>query len=155
MALYCYIVETGEYDWRESHILGHKNKYSQEEFDDICIEITEKYGDVEEVEHTIPATLEHVEKIVYKIDGFKLLEYLVNEYGFIELNIPENDGHNVKEISRKPPKSENLIMVKIKTPECKLGDTLKLKSIDIPVDNTNLHINGRCRVNQKKKNGLQ
>ena len=33
MALYCYIVETGYYEDRESNILGHETKYSQEEFD--------------------------------------------------------------------------------------------------------------------------
>ena len=41
MPLYCYIVETGMYDDRQAHILGHRCKYSQEEFDNICIEIAE------------------------------------------------------------------------------------------------------------------
>ena len=68
MPLYCYIVETGYYEDREANILGHANKYSQEEFDNLVIEVTEKYGDVEEIEYTVPATLEHVEEIRYKIN---------------------------------------------------------------------------------------
>ena len=47
MALYCYIVETGYYDDREANVLGHSTKYSQEEFDNICMEIIKKHGEVE------------------------------------------------------------------------------------------------------------
>ena len=51
MPLYCYIVETGMYEDVKAHILGHTNKYSQEEFDNICIKLTEKYADVDEIEY--------------------------------------------------------------------------------------------------------
>ena len=75
MPLYCYIVETGYYEDREANILGHATKYSQEEFDNICKEIINEHGDVEEIEYTVPATLEHVEERVYKLDSFKLIDY--------------------------------------------------------------------------------
>ena len=91
MPLYCYIIETGYYEDREANILGHTKKYTHEEFDNLCIEITEKYGDVEEIEYTVQATLEHVEEIRYKIDAYELIKHLVNEYGFVELEIPVND----------------------------------------------------------------
>ena len=49
MPVYCYIVETGYYEDLTANILGHTEKYSQEEFDNICIEITKEHGDVEEI----------------------------------------------------------------------------------------------------------
>jgi len=114
MPLYCYIIETGYYEDREANILGHTNKYSQEEFDNIVIEITEKYGDVEEIEYTVAATLEDVEEIIYKIDEYELIKHLVNEYGFVELEIPVNDGVNSREIQRTPVPTENLVKVEFK-----------------------------------------
>ena len=82
MALYCYIVETGYYEDREANILGHKEKYSDEEFDNICIEITEKYGDVEEVEYFSSYDKCDVEEIRYKIEAHDLIKHLVNEFIF-------------------------------------------------------------------------
>ena len=113
MALYCYIVETGYYEDRTANILGHKEKYTQDEFDNICIKITEKYGNVEEVEYFSNYDKTDVEAIRYKIEAHDLIKHLVNEYGFIELNIPVNDGVNSKEISRKPVPPENLRMVRV------------------------------------------
>ena len=132
MVLYCYIVETGYGpDDIESHILGHAKKYSQEEFDNICIEITEKHGDVEEVEHFVPYDKTNVEEIVYKIDGYDLIEYLVNDYGFIELNLPYNSGYQVKEISRTPVPKENLVMHVTKpTNKCPYCENIKPKKGD-------------------------
>ena len=118
MPLYCYIVETGYYEDREANILGHATKYSQEEFNNIVIEITEKYGDVEELEYTVPATLEHVEAIRYKINPNELIKHLVIEYGFVELEIPFNDGVNSTEISRAPVPKENLRKYVVETPKC-------------------------------------
>lgn len=80
--MYCYIIETGEYEDREAHILGHETHYSHEEFDNICIEVTKKYGDVEEVEYFSSYDTTDVKKINYEIDAYKLIEYLVAEYGF-------------------------------------------------------------------------
>ena len=120
MALYCYIVETGEYEDREANILGHENKYSHKEFDNTCIEITKKYGDVEEVEYFSNYDLTDVKEIKYNIDAHELIKYLVSDYGFIELNVTVNDGHNFEEVSRKPVPSEKLRMVKFKTSDCRL-----------------------------------
>jgi len=118
MPLYCYIVETGMYEDVRANILGHTNKYSQEEFDNLVIEVTEKYGDVEEIEYTVQATLEHVEEIRYKINPTELIRHLVIEYGFVELEIPVNDGVNSREISKAPVPTENLMKYVVKTPKC-------------------------------------
>ena len=143
MALYCYIVETGYYEDKEANILGHENKYSHEEFDNICIEITEKYGDVEEVEYFSNYDKCDVEEIKYNIDANDLIKYLVDEYGFIELNIPVNDGVNSKEISRKPVPPENLRKVVVKSVTCPFED----KSISCTYPDSDydvMHFNARC-----------
>ena len=118
MPLYCYIVETGYYEDREANILGHATKYSQEEFDNICKEIINNHGDVEEIEYTIPATLEHVEKRVYKLDSSELIKYLINDYGFVEMGVPFNDGYMEEEISCELVPTERLKKVIVKTPKC-------------------------------------
>ena len=158
MPLYCYIIETGYYEDREANILGHTKKYTHEEFDNLCIEITEKYGDVEEIEYTVQATLEHVEEIRYKIDAYELIKHLVNEYGFVELEIPVNDGVNSREIQRAPVPTENLVKVEFK-PHQKCPFTLQLENeitcthpeadFDgvLPVK----HINARCNLKFIKK----
>jgi len=146
MPLYCYIVETGYYEDREANILGHTNKYSQEEFDNLVIEITEKYGDVEEIEYTVPATLEHVEEIRYKINSTELIRHLVTEYGFVELEIPVNDGVNSREISRAPGPKENLRKVVVKTPKCPIGEIV-YNEPDAPFK----HLNARCTPNLIEK----
>lgn len=134
--MYCYIVETGEYEDRESHILGHEIHYSHEEFDDICKEITKKYGKMENVKSFDISDLTDVESIKYTIDGYELIDYLVNEYGFVELNIPRNDGYNVEEISRTPVPRENLRRVEIKQPPCPVEPKLNLE----PKINSNLEL---------------
>lgn len=144
MPLYCYIVETGMYEDKEANILGHTNKYSQEEFDNLCIEITEKYGDVEEIEYTVQATLEHVEEIRYKIDSNELIKYLVTEYGFVELEIPVNDGVNSREISKAPVPKENLQKVVVKTPKCPHAQNMVGKKIDNDFELSMEHIIARC-----------
>ena len=108
MPLYCYIVETGMYEDVKAHILGHTNKYSQEEFDNICIKLTEKYADVEEIEYFSSYDKSDVKEIKYNIDSYRLIRLLIRDYGFIELNVPINDGHNIKEISRVPVEPENM-----------------------------------------------
>ena len=102
----------------ENQILGHATKYSQEEFDNICKEIINNHGDVEEIEYTIPATLEHVEKRVYKLDSSELIKYLINDYGFVEMGVPFNDGYMEEEISCEPVPTERLKKVIVKTPKC-------------------------------------
>lgn len=131
MALYCYIVETGYYEDRTANILGHTEKYSHEEFDNICIEITKKYGDVEEVEYFSSYDKSNVEEIKYKIEAHELIKHLVNEYGFIELNIPVNDGYNSREISRKPVPPENLRMVRVKPTHCPWQEGKSPKDADM------------------------
>ena len=108
MPLYCYIIETGYYEDKQSNIIGHPTKYSQEEFNNICIEITEKHGDVEEVEYFSLYDKCDVKEIVYKIDDEELLKHLIKEYGFIKLNIPVNNGIQHIEVSRNPVPPENL-----------------------------------------------
>ena len=150
MALYCYIVETGYYEDKEANILGHENKYSPEEFDNICIEITEKYGDVEEVEYFSSYDKCDVEEIKYKIEGHDLIKYLVAEYGFIELDVPVNDGCNSREISRKPVPPENLRMVRVKPTHCphterilfEENKPISCKHVDDDFDI--MHPNARC-----------
>ena len=155
MPLYCYIVETGYYEDREANILGHTNKYSQEEFDNIVIEITEKYGDVEEIEYTVQATLEHVEEIRYEINSNELIKHLVIEYGFVELEIPVNDGVNSREISKAPVPTENLMKYVVETPKCphspELSERMFCKEPDTDFKENIGHINCRCNVNLIKK----
>ena len=147
MALYCYIIETGYYDDRQANILGHENKYSHKEFDNICIEITKKYGDVE-VEYFSNYDLTDVEEIKYNIDAHELIKYLVSDYGFIELNVPVNDGYNIKEISRKPVSHENLRLSKVEIPSCPMDDE-KIKFPDSYEDIrreriNRMHFHARC-----------
>ena len=118
MALYCYIIETGMYEGKEVTVLGHQNKYSQEEFDNICIELTEKYGDVEEIEYFSSYDKSDVKQITYNIDSYRLIRLLIRDYGFVELDVPVNDGVNSREISRKPVPSEKLVRYEVKQPEC-------------------------------------
>ena len=162
MPLYCYIVETGEYEDREAHILGHETHYSQEEFDNICIEVTKKYGDVEEVEYFSSYDTTDVKKINYEIDAYKLIVYLVAEYGFVELNIPRNDGYNYKEISRTPVPPEKLRKIEIKRPKCMVTpgikpgvlkfeeDLLACYHVDSDFNIVN-HPNNRCNPVLKRK----
>ena len=152
MPLYCYIVETGMYEDVRANILGHTNKYSQEEFDNLVIEVTEKYGDVEEIEYTVQATLEHVEEIRYKINPTELIRHLVIGYGFVELEIPVNDGVNSREISKAPVPKENLQKVVVKTPKCPIGEII-CNEPDAPfkcIDHIN-HLNARCTPNLIEK----
>ena len=158
MALYCYIVETGEYSSRESHILGHENKYSPDEFDDLCIEITKKYGDVKEKEDFDISDLTDVKKNIYTINPYSLIEYLISEYGFVELEVPVNDGYNVKEISRKPVPRENLVKVELKPKkQCPSTPPVENEITCIHPDSdfdglTNIeHFNARCSVIRKNK----
>lgn len=144
MSLYCYIVETGYYEDREANLLGHATKYSQEEFDDICKEIINNHGDVEDIEYTIPATLEHVEKRVYKLDSFKLIDYLIKDYGFIELDVPFNDGYMEEEISCEPVPTENLRRVVVETPKCPHAQNMVGKKIDNDFELSMGHITARC-----------
>ena len=143
MALYCYIVETGYYEDRTVNILGHETKYSQEEFDNICIEIIEKHGDVEEIEYTVQATLETVEEIRYKIDGNDLISHLVYDYDFIELDLPVSDGVLSREISREPVPTENLRKVIVKPKhECPMESEI---SYDDDFKGMKPHyVNARC-----------
>lgn len=122
MPLYCYIIETGMYEDREANILGHTNKYSQEGFNKLCIEITEKHGDVEEIEYFAPYDKTDVTEIRYKINASKLIEHLIKDYGFIELDIPINDGVQHVEVSRTPVPPENLRKVVVKRQSCPIGD---------------------------------
>ena len=169
MGLYCYIVETGEYEYRESHILGHEIHYSHEEFDDICKEITKKHGKMENGKSFDISDLTYVESIKYTIDGYELIDYLVNEYGFVELNIPRNDGYNVEEISRTPVPSENLRRVEIKQPPCPVVLKLDLEpKININMENDLMTctqcdsdfdgvrpVHARCKPVLKRKGGLE
>lgn len=152
MPLYCYIVETGMYEDREAHILGHQTKYSQEEFNKLCIEITEKHGDVEEIEYFSNYDKSDVKEIRYNIPAEKLIECLVKDYGFVELGIPINDGYNSKEISRTPVPKENLRKVVIKTPRCPATDGKEIiyKSNDFSTEFDVPHLNARCVTPVKK-----
>lgn len=156
MPLYCYIVETGMYEDVEAHILGHTTKYSQEEFDNICIKLTEKYGDVEEIEYFSSYDTSDVKQIKYNIDSYRLIKLLIRDYGFIELNVPINDGHNTKEISRTPVPSERLQKVIVK-PRFKCPVDTKIedgiifcKTEDIEYDPIIMHPNARCVFNKKE-----
>lgn len=120
MPLYCYIIETGMYEDVQANIIGHQTKYTQEEFDKLCREITEKHGDVEEIAYFAPYDKTHVEEIKYKINASKLMEHLIKDYGFIELDIPINDGVQHVEVSRTPVPPENLRKVVIKRHSCPL-----------------------------------
>lgn len=155
MPLYCYIVETGMYEDVSANILGHENKYNQDEFDNICIEITKKYGDVEEIEYFSNYDLSDVKEIKYNIPGEKLIEYLISDYGFVELGIPINDGHNTVEVSRKPVPKENLRIVKTETPKCphspELSEMMFCNEPDTDFKEDIGHINCRCNVNLIKK----
>ena len=146
MALYCYIVETGYYEDKEVNILGHETKYSQEEFDNICIEIIEKHGDVEEIEYTVQATLETVEEIRYKIDANDLISHLVYDYDFIELDLPSSDGVLSREISREPVPAENLRKVVVKPKhECPMESEISCNNSDNDFkDMKPLYVNARC-----------
>ena len=140
MPLYCYIIETGMYEDVEAHILGHTNKYSQDEFDKLCIEITEKHGDVEEIAYFSSYDTSDVEEIKYNIPAEKLIEYLIKDYGFIELDVPINNGHNSKEVSRTPVPPEDLTMITIESHgKCPMdGASFYAKKEDL------LHPNARC-----------
>lgn len=155
MPLYCYIVETGYYEDRESNILGHATKYSQEEFDNICKEIINEHGDVEEIEYTVQATLEHVEKRVYKLDSSELIKYLINDYGFVEMDVPFNDGYTEEEISCEPVPTDRLQKVVVETPKCphspKIDEMRFCKEPDTDFKRDIGHINCRCNVNLIKK----
>ena len=140
MPLYCYIIETGMYEDREPNIIGHSTKYSQEEFNDICIKLTEKYGDVEEIEYYSAYDNTDVKQIKYNIDAEDLIEHLVNEYGFVKLDVPVNDGHNTKEISRTPVPPENLRKVVVKSNTCPFEESFHVKKDDVK------HPNARCVV---------
>ena len=148
MPLYCYIVETGCYEDVCPHILGHSNKYSQKEFDNICKEIINEHGDVEEIEYTIQATLEHVEKRVYKLDSDLLIDYLIKDYGFIELDVPFNDGYMEKKISCEPVPTERLKKVVVETPKCphspKIDEMMFCKEPNTDFKMDVGRINARC-----------
>lgn len=148
MPLYCYIVETGMYEDVHAHILGHANKYSQEEFDNICIELTEKYGDVEEIVYFSNYDTSDVEEIRYNIPGEKLIEYLIKDYGFIELNVPVNDGVNSIEVSRTPVPPENLRSIVIEAPRCPAidGKEILYKTNDFSTEFDVPHPNARCKT---------
>ena len=149
MPLYCYIVETGYYEDREANIVGHATKYSQEEFDNICIEIAKKHGDVEEVEYFSSYDTSDVTQMVYNIDSEKLIKYLVVEHGFVKLDVPVNDGHNIKEFSRVPVEPENLVKVQVVPLRCpeNMEYTVKKEMVkkDFPKPE---YVNRRCMLNE-------
>ena len=149
MPLYCYIIETGYYEDREANIIGHSTKYSQEEFDNICMEIIKKHGNVEREAYSDNLTLEEVEEDVYKIAGHKLIEHLVNEYDFIELELPVNDGYMVREVSRKPCNPENIRKVEFKGRACPNGmiSDMEIEDITMEPDFRELPpLNCRCEL---------
>lgn len=156
MPLYCYIVETGMYEDVEAHILGHTTKYSQEEFDNICIKLTEKYGDVEEIEYFSSYDKSDVKQIKYNIDSYRLIKLLIRDYGFIELNVPINDGHNTKEVSRTPVPPERLRKVVIKTPRCPAvdGHEIVYKDSNFTTEFEVLHPNAKCNPFIKKEDSV-
>jgi len=152
MPLYCYIVETGMYEDVEAHILGHPKKYSQEEFDNICIEIMEKYGDVEEHEYYSSYDNCDVEEIRYVIDSYRLIKLLIKDYGFIELDVPIQDGHYRKEVSRTPVPKENLRKVTFKpTVSCPAAEG-HIFCTDNDLDFG--HPNARCNPFIKKEDSV-
>ena len=134
MPLYCYIIETGCYDDKEANILGHATKYSQEEFDNICMEIIKKHGKVEDEAYTSHLTLEEVEEVHYHINPQILIKYLVNEYDFIELDPPVNDGNIVREVSREPCNPENIRRVEFKGRACPNGMLSDVEIVDITME---------------------
>lgn len=140
MPLYCYIIETGMYEDVEAHILGHSCKYSQEEFDKLCIEIMEKHGYVEENEYYSSYDNCDVEEIIYEIDSHRLIKLLIRDYGFVELDVPIQDGHYRKEVSRTPVPPEDLTMITIESHgKCPMdGASFYAKKEDLP------HPNARC-----------
>lgn len=152
MPLYCYIVETGMYEDIEAHILGHPNKYSQEEFDDICIKLTEKYGDVEENEYYSSYDNSNVEEIRYEIDSYRLIKLLIRDYGFIELDVPIQDGHYRKEVSRTPVPPEKLrkVTFKPKVTCPAMEDHIVCTGNDINFG----HLNARCIPFYKKEDSV-
>lgn len=152
MPLYCYIVETGMYEDVESHILGHTNKYSQEEFDNICIKLTEKYGYVEENEYYSSYDNSNVEEIRYEIDSYRLIKLLIRDYGFIELDVPIQDGHYRKEVSRKPVPPERLTKVTFKPKVSCPADKGHVFCTDNGLDVG--HPNARCNPFIKKEDSV-
>ena len=106
MPLYCYIIIEGEYDYVEHHILGHKNKYSEKEFEDLCLEIMAEHGKVKEEHITVPATLETYDRLVYTIHPQKLIKYLVNDYGFEKLELPYQEGYAIKRLPNPQPQAK-------------------------------------------------
>lgn len=145
MPLYCYIIETGMYEDVQANIIGHSTKYSQEEFDKLCREITEKHGDVEEIAYFAPYDKTDVEEIRYKINASKLMEHLIKDYGFIELDIPINDGVQHVEVSRKPVPPENLRKVTIKRNSCPFMEDMEITCDSPDSDFKGIHhINSRC-----------
>ena len=111
MSLYCYLILEEDYDYSDYTILGHAEKYSHEEFDDICIKIMEQHGETKPRKYTVPATLEHKEEIHYTIDIPTLIKYLIKDYGFIKLEIPVVDGFISRDI-QGPSVYRELIYIK-------------------------------------------
>ena len=106
--------------------------------------------------------LTDVEEIKYNIDAHELIKYLVSDYGFIELNVPVNDGHNFEEVSRKPVSPENLRIVKTKSQDCPiknelmppslLNDDSDFRESEITCDsdfNGVCHVNARCFTDKR------
>lgn len=137
MPLYCYNIITGEYDDIEYHTLGHENRYSQEEFGNICLEIMEKHGKKEHDEGHVPATLQYYNNYVYRMDAWKLLKYLVNEYGFIELNIPYQAGFLIKPVQSCEPKPRYIRYVVETSQNCLFSDVAK--NVNGPVGHVDCH----------------
>ena len=152
MPLYCYIVVTGMYEDVEAHILGHTNKYSQDEFDNICIKLTEKYGDVEEIEYFSSYDTSNVKQIKYNIDSYRLIRLLIRDYGFIELDVPINDGYNTKEISRTkvPPERLQKVVVKQINACPMIDDSLIWDDVESDFIG-GFHPNARCTLVKKEK----
>lgn len=151
MPLYCYIIETGMYEDVESHVLGHSCKYSQEEFDKLCIEIMEKHGYVEENAYFSSYDKCDVEEIRYEIDPYRLIKFLINDYGFVELTVPIQDGHYRKEVSRTPVPPERLQKVVVKSHTCPAFEG----HIFCTDNDTNFsHPNARCNPFYKKEDSV-
>ena len=102
---------------------------------------------MEEIAYFSPYDKSDVEEIVYKIEGEDLIKYLVNEYGFIELDVPVNDGHNRKEISRKRVPPENLKTVGVKPAPCPWQEGIDFEDGVMEP----MHYNARCYANLLKR----
>ena len=101
MSLYCYMIsETIDYDETYSYVVAHKYKYNPLEFNRICNKIMDKYGKVREKS----TCHDKLGAYWYHIPARTLIEHLVSDYGFIELDLGLFDCTQARRIQGPEPK---------------------------------------------------